>query len=272
VIYLDRVRAAVVAMVRAEAPAAAVTWAPAGYPERALGDTIVTCRIAGGPVLRSTWSAECDEPTRITWTASGVAVGQRVGIALTGGQWWYEREAGDTDTDVRDALLAKFTGDAQALPGVTVTASGAASIVFDTGGVPGLLWRPSLIGAGSVSLVVDTSVLSAVDTGTAFVTIELQAFAAGRGLAAHALLGAILGSLSSTDQVERRDALGVSLLGTTAPADLTALVGADFQSRAACRLTLGIRSYRAVAADAITEVGFTATTDYAATAGTVTAP
>lgn len=249
-VRVDRVQLAIVETIAATTGAVGV-WSPSNYP-RAPGDgsAVITAKIARGPNLIGLRSFMSAEPTTVTWTVTGASAGDLVGIGLTSARWAYEVQVGDTDTDARDGLLALFSADSRQLPGVTVSASGADSIVFDSAGAVGALWRSSAIGPSTVVSVVDSNAVDCeVTTGRAEMLLELQAYASA-GPDAASVLADLLGGLVSYDVMATRERLGVIFGGAAGDVvDLTAIAGADFESRASVRISAAMRTYRAVAVD-----------------------
>ena len=268
-IRLDRVQRALVAALRYTTEADAVLWAPAQYPRRALGSKVVTAKMVRGPLIQHASKYYQDEPTRLTWSISSAVDNDRVGLAATGARWTHDVVPGQSISEVRDALLSQFTSEV--LPGVEVSSSGSGSIRFNASGVPGLLWRPAAIGS-NVTVTEDATLGSEVTTAPGLCTIEIQTYAAGRAVESMSLLSKFMGALGSTNLVSIFDALGVSVLGPAGePIDLTAVAGAEWESRAMARLTTSIRSYYAAAIDTIETVAITANTDLAGAVATAEA-
>jgi hypothetical protein len=187
----------------------------------------------------------------LIWRTSGAATAARVGLALTGARWYEDVLGGDTDTTVRDRLLAQLTaptGEPAILPGVAITADGTDGIKLDATGTAGLLWGARAVGPAAVTVSPTSTIHSEVMTGTARCTVEFQAFSrGGQGVEAQELLGALGGSLRSDSMIAIRDAYGVTFGGPLSePIDLTALAGADWESRASARLTVHVRSYHVI--------------------------
>lgn len=231
-----------------------VLWAPTNFPRRTAGGSVVTASVVRGPLFHATSIMQSDEPTVLTWTVDEPTANQRVGLTIAGARWTVDVGAVDTATTARDALLDLFT--AEILPGVTIAASGADAITFDANDVPGLLWRPQSIGA-LATVTVDESIVCEVSTATAEVVVELQAYAAGRGMSALSILADVAGGLNMDVAAALRLQNGVSLTSKSELVDLTAIAGADWESRASFRTTWGIRSYKARAIDAIESVELT---------------
>lgn len=242
----DRLKRVVSAWVSTFTNADAFVWAPSNYPRRSLGDSVITARLVRGPTDRAPSIGYVVEPTRLRWSVSGAVEDDRVGLALTGIRWAYDVQNGDTDTDVRDAVLALVQADSRLLPDVTITTDGADGIDFDASGTLGRLWSRRAIGSAA-SWTVTTSEHAEVQTAISLSTIELQAYVAGQGMEAAELLTELLGSLNLSEAVQIRSDFGVSLLDAPGDVvDLTTIAGADWESRASARLLLAARSYKAV--------------------------
>lgn len=258
-IRFDRIQRAVVGMVSYLADAEPlVLWAPSHFPRRSDGVSVVTARAVRGPLVRPASVMSSNEPTILTWVIAAPAEGDRVGVSITGAQWTVDVPAMGTAETVRDALLELFTPEI--LPGVTVSDSGTDTIVFDADDVPGLLWRPQGIGPG-VTVTATEVVPCEIATATAEVVVELQAYASGRGLSALSILADVAGGVHLEGAIERRNTTGVSLINVSELIDLTSIAGADWESRASMRMTLGVRSYKARTIDIIDTVELTADVD-----------
>ncbi len=258
-VRLDRVEAAVVACVLALAPSGTVAvWSRSLYPHRNSDPSVVTAKVVRGPSVRPAELIEVDEPTVLRWSLAAVAAGARVGIAMTGARWYVDAVSTDV-TAVRDALLALFTdGDgAEFLPGVTVAAIDDDTIEFDADGVPGLLFSPVAIGVAAIEVI--TAVPSEVAMATSTLVVELQAYAQGGGSDASGILASINGGMSMSAAVDIRHDLGIVYHGAEEPVDLSAIAGADWESRASTRWQLSTRSYIARAIPTIETVETTLT-------------
>lgn len=277
---MNKIRGAVVATANLLAPSGTVVaWDKNTYPHRGLGDAIVLARVISGPAITRTSTYSSNEATSIDWIVDDdVAVGDLVGIEVSGVRWGYEVQAGDTNEDIRDGLQAVIL--ASVLPGVTITPGtwmgyygaffgaflgSSASLNFDASGVPGLLWRPAAIGPSAI--LVNSSVASEVASQVVDVTVELQAYAAGRGPEALELLSYITGGLQLSSAVLTRNAWGVTRRGTPGiPTDISALAGPDWESRAVARLDLGVVSYQATALAGAISTARVVTDDFTAEA------
>lgn len=243
-IHLDRVRRAVVQTV-VQATGAVCLWAPSQYPRRSLGAAVVTARVTRGPrVLATDVFTVTDDPTVVDWSVSAATDDARVGLGITGARFLIDTPPGSTPEDVRDLLLAEIQ-DHTWPAAVSITPQGTDTIRLSATG-PGHLWHPTAIGSG-VAVDVVTSAPAQIETSPAELEIEIQSYATGRGLDAHAVIADMVGGLSSQDLTDLRADLGVSLVGPIGDVvDLTALDGSEWESRAATRIRARVRSYRAV--------------------------
>lgn len=236
-------------------------WAPSEYPRRDLGATVVSARLVRGPTARGRTTGYSAEATALTLTISGAAEAQRVGWSIGGVKRMVDVGAEDTDEDVRDALLAAAvvgTGEDAWHPGVTIEALSTNKITF--AGAAGTMWNPRALGA-SASFAVDASTDCQIQTGVQSAVVELQAYAS-RGTAAAAVLGDIAGQLSMDELIAVRSDLGVTFQGPMSePVDLSKMAGAQWDSRAAARLRVSLRSYAAKAINTIDSMEFNGTTD-----------
>lgn len=275
-INLNRVKLTATAMITAVTGATAL-WAPSQYPRSSTSPAqVVTAKITRGPTVGRTQVRYESEPTSLRWTAVAPALGQRLILGVSGARWAYDVQGGDDVTDARDGLLAQIVASSvnghQALPGVAVTADGAASILLNASGVPGLLWSPGIRG-GEATLTVVSEVDCETETGIADCVLEFQAYVRGPGATAHELLGALGGALRGHDVAAIRERWGVAFRGSlTEPINLDALAGAGWESRAAARLPIAVRSYRAVAVATIETTQLSLTVEDAVLEFEVSAP
>lgn len=247
---IDRLRYAVRALVLAAHPTGVqCVWDPSTYPRSpTTGGSIVAARIARGPSLDQSHLFDADAPTSLLWTIADPVASSRVGLRVAGVPRTADLDASPTAADARDALLDVLTdavlGPAL-LPGVTAAAVGAASIRLT--GAPGTLYAPLAIGSG-VLLAVESSTYAQHATGRASATIELAAFAQGRAPSAIALLAQVESALRGYDVDAIESVTGVTFARHAAGeiVDLTAMAGADWESRAVVRIALHLRSMRAV--------------------------
>lgn len=252
----DRIEAAVIGCIRVLGPAGIdAVWSRSLYPHRSSDNPCAVAKVVRGPWQKPADMHESDEPTRVVWTLGAVRSGARVGVSFTGADWTIDTISTDI-TEARDALIAVFNTDAgiEYLPGVTVTAVGADSIEFDADGVPGLLFTPARIGSAA-SIEVTAAIPCEVSTAIARVVVELQTYANGGGSDALSILAGINGAMGMSRAAELRHRLGVTYHGCEEPVDLTAVSGADWESRASTRWQMTVRDYTAHPIDTIETVG-----------------
>lgn len=259
-INLDRMRAAVRGSIALLAPSGVLpVWGMQQWPARVGSEqAIVTARLVRGPTLRPPEVVQVDEPTEIRWQLLDDTAGVRVGLAVCGARFWIDTAVAASIEESRDAFLERLTGMAQtrdALPGVSIDADGTDAIVFDASDVPGLLFHPVMIGPSAVvDMDVTETVTAESQRSGASMVVELQAFVAGGGPEAAALLADINGGMALDAALALRHDLGVVFNSADEPVDLTTLAGAGWQSRASTRWTLSMVSYKSRAIDTIETV------------------
>lgn len=266
----DLVRRGVVAVLKDAVPAGTdVVWARRKLPRRPKTSAlVVTAGRVRGPALGASSVYGSLEPLEATWRISSVSEGDRVGLAATGARWMHTVAAGESLTDVRDAVQALLSGTA--LPGVTVTADGVDGVKLDAGSELGLLWGMAAIG-GNVTLTIDVEQLAEVTRREAQSVVELRAYSAGESEVAAETLADIIGGLESTRSNEIAGNMGVVLSVISDIVDITTLAGSEWEARAMCRLLVKGRSYVAHPVDEVTSLEYTATAG-GTIQGSVTAP
>lgn len=258
-IRLDRVQRAAVATTQLLAGAGVrVLWAPSEFPRRTADGATITIRPVRGPLLGPPDVLSSEEATLLRWEIGTPVEDELVGLHLSGATWGVT--ATDDAEGTRDALLALFTGET--FPGVEITADGTDSIIFDTDDVPGLLWRPRAFG-DDVTVAAVEAVTCEVATASAELTLELQAFAAGRGMSALALLSEVASGWALDASIAIRTQWGVSLRSIGELIDITSIAGATWESRASMRIAVSTRSYTALPIGRIESVESTNTIDSA---------
>ena len=246
---LDRVKAVAVLAIQRATDAIAL-WAPSEYPRRPSdASDIITARLARLETGRLR-TGYVDDPTEVLWTAPAAPTASAlVGISIAGCRFTASADADPTPTELRDVLFSEISNGLRLVPGVTAVTAGADGITLT--GTPGSLYRPCVVGAGTVSVV--SSVESQEALGLARGVLEFEAYAggadgrAGSGPEAFELIARVASALSSQDVLQERERLGVAFNGPMGDAvDLTAQAGPRWESRAAARLPVSLRSYRAI--------------------------
>ena len=243
-------------------PSAVRLWGPALVPRRpSSGASIVVATLVQAPSTKAPERLQADTPTSLLWAVTAPTSGSRVGVRIGGVVLGVDVPVSGTAEDTRDALLDEFAREggtllSRLLPGVTAVAVGTDSIRLTTT-VLGRLCEPSTFGPGA-ALTVEASTPCEVRTGRASGTLEFEAFAAGPGIAASAMLSELELALAGYD-VEATGALSGVTLGRNAIGDivpLDSLAGPTWESRATMRVAVSLRLYRAVAVDYIETADF----------------
>lgn len=254
-VVLERVKAAAVGLVglTVPGPPLALELPASGYPRRpASGADVVGFRIVRGPAITGARKFAVVSPTAVRWTIAAPVADSRVGLSIGGVRYLVDTGAAPTETSVRDLLLADITTIPELLPGVTVSSAGADSIDFAAdGGAPGLLRCAIALGPGATRTIVSDTTAE-VETANARVMLQFTAFAAGAGTTAQSLLGDLAAGLHGNATIALRDRLGVAFEGPAGDiVDLVGKAGPTWESRAALRVPVHLRSYRATAIDYI---------------------
>jgi hypothetical protein len=252
---IDRLRYAVRQLVLAAHPSGVqCVWDPSTYPRSpTTGGSIVTAKIMRGPTRSQSQRVDRDVPTSMLCTIASPTANTRIGLRVSSVQRHTDLGAAPTTETARDALLGvlnEATIGPALLPGVTAAAVGADAIRL-TGAI-GTLYDASALGPG-VTLATEASTYVQLSTGRANALIELQAYAQGRAPVALELLGEVDAALRGIDVDAIEEITGCTFARHTAGdiVDLTAMAGAEWESRAAVRLAVHLRSMRAVAIEQI---------------------
>lgn len=262
---LDRVKRTATQAAALALPGAVSIWGPAKRGWRpSNGQNLVVATLARAPSAKAPERLQEDTPTSLLWTMAAPVAETRVGLCAGGVTFGADVPSGGTAEDTRDALLAVLEEDigegrtlADALlPDVTVASVGTDSIRLTTSQL-GRLYYPNAFGP-SASITIEASTPSEVRTGRAVGVLEFEAFAAGPGIVASAMLGELELALGGYDvktvSAQTGVTLGRNALGDIVPLDT--LAGPTWESRATMRCLVALRTYRAVQVDYIENVRF----------------
>ncbi len=174
----------------------------------------------------------------ITVTVDAAEVGRRYILRLNGFDYLHDAVVGDTVTTIRDSLLGQL--DEPAASGV---ANGADSIDLSADSLGGLRSLQLVGPLSSSGLVVDGRSVLVVD-GEQTMLVNIQAYSKGREPrnGAWALMARVYAALQSEDYVETLRRFGVGLWGKGVSTDLSAVVGAHWETRVSMDLTIAARS------------------------------
>lgn len=257
-----------------------VSWKYGEQNKRA--GSLLTMSIGVGPTPKHRQRARSFSycpASSVTITVDAVTLDARLTLKLNDFSYGTDVVGGDTLTTIRDRLLAKIvdptTGELAA--NLTAVANGADAIDL-TAVTPGGLRSLFLVG-GDLShggTAVFSGDLVAFTEGTRDLTWRLEAFGA-KGKhepkdGAWAIIDQLFDRLEDEDVVETMAALGVGVGSKSSPIDLSALAGANFETRVACEVQLVTRSVAFRQRAHITTVQVNLTVDGNIVAASATAP
>jgi len=233
-VRLDRVQQVVYEVI-GDAVDVIVLWAYSEVPQEELGDGFVALSMINGPTpqIRSGVRGRVLVPAEeLTLTVDAATVGTMNVAFLNNHRYRYETMAGDSVTDIRDALLAKIQ-DGEAYNGtLTAVASGADSITLTSNFLGGLfsLYLFGELSSSGLSLH-DQAVY--VVSGFSECTINVQCFSKNREPrnGAWALASQCMGALQAPDYAETFELFDVGIASKGVLADISAIAGAHWETR-----------------------------------------
>lgn len=231
----------IVSLIKEAIPGVDVSWTGQGTQRDAAN--LVTIQQLTGPSpgdgVQVSHRRTDELPDDATLTISAATEGAIYWTMINGREVYTAGVLGDTVTTIRDRLLGLLNAEA-GVPLVTATSSGADSILL-TPTDPGGLWIMRV--AGSITVAVGTLDTYAVTDIYRRMTWTIQAYTRDTSPrnSAHELLHRILTALEDPDSLQLVLSSGVSIESKSAVADLTALAGSTWESRASMDLSLRMR-------------------------------
>lgn len=260
-VRLGRMQAAFVSAFDAILGAAPqVLWAYAEVPRPASTTDLVRLQLLSGPSYVGSFSD--DEafdmlPTSSEIEITGITTGLRYWVNLNGYPYWHDAVLGDDSDDVRDALIAKLNAtDAEET--ATATSGGTGKITL-TPDVPGGIQLLEVSPTAQMTITHGGTERIRVITGERQSTINVQCFAHSAQLSdsAHSMATQLIAGLDLASVRAIFDAAGVSIMAVGPTADLTALAGAHFETRAQFSLNILQKSVLTEQISTIETVQFT---------------
>lgn len=240
-IRLDRVQQGLFQVLGSEADV--VAWSMGKQP-RDDGESLLTLRLVSGPVTTGN-PGGAKEPLcpadSIVVRVPAPIVGRRLVAELNGFDYRHDVGAGETAEDVRDSLLAAISPGEEGA--VTATADGTDGIALAADFLGGL--REVRLHGG---LTFETPVFSGdaveVTTSQDRMLIAITAFSRGREPrnGAWSIMQGVRARLRSTDGIQELRRHGISLRSRSAPTDISAVAGADWESRVSMDLEIVAQS------------------------------
>jgi hypothetical protein len=219
-----------------------VTWVRGEQPRDPGG--LLSLSLTAGPIpgLRQRARGRLLLPAdSITVRVTAATNGNRVVVRLNGFDYRHDVGAGESVTDVRNALLAAILlGEAGAVTPATNGADGVDLVADFLGGLRSLTLHGDL--SSEAAVFSDDGVLETI--GTVTHTVTLQAFSQQRypRNGAHAIIDAALDRLQRRSVVDELCRYGVALWDTGAAIDLSAIAGGHWESRVAVDVTVATRT------------------------------
>lgn len=244
-VRLDRIQRALWTVFNDAVSPNGVHWDFGHGTHEALGRAFVGLRLISGPSVseRSAVRGRLVVPAQqILLTVDAATADTRNSVYLNGYQYFYDVQAGDTVTDIRDALLAQINDGEAYNSTATASASGADSILLGAsfqGGIYSLQYQGEMSTSG---LIEDEPVL--VTEGSSLMTIEVQTFSKDRELrnGAMTLASQCLAALQSPAYAEYLTREGIGIQTKSPLTDLTALAGGRWETRMTFDFTLSTPS------------------------------
>ena len=269
---LDRVQQSLFEVL-AEATGVDVHWSYSQVPQEGLTASFVSLTMIGGPgpLLRKQKRGRTLQPiSAVTLTVGPLVVGKRIGVVLNGFNYFHDVIGGDTTTVVRDDFIAQIN-DVDNIEPVTASTNGADALDLVPDFVGGLV-ELGIYGA----IVAGTPTLNAgfvqIIEGAQTMLVNVQAYSKSREPrdGAWSLIQTCLAALQTEDLVEKMRRFGVGVWGKTAPIDLSAIAGANWETRSSFDLTLAMKAQWVRPVDVVETVTATIITNDPPTSETIT--
>lgn len=241
-IRLDRVQRGLFEVFSSALAPVGVAW---GYNEasyQTLPANLAILTMIGGP---QPWNrsgkrgAVILPATSATVTITAATLGALYLVRVNGIAYSHEAAAGETVSDVRDALVTAMNAD----PGATFTATPS--------GLDGLAMAPTeggglrtieIVGPISPGVVVLDSQAYLVTRGTQTALINFQSYSKGREVrnGAWSITASALATMQTESFVETLRGWGVGLWSKGAPTDLSAITSGHWESRVSFDFTVSM--------------------------------
>jgi hypothetical protein len=179
--------------------------------------------------------------TTVDITVDSAAADIRSGIVLNDYDYATDSVGGDTVDTIAERLVALVNGDDLETATATDLTGGVLQLGEDfLGGIRSL----SIYGSLSASNVVRSADNVLVTEGTQTMLVNVQAYSTGRSprSGAWGVIQQCLAAFQTEDMVETLRAQGVGIGNKTQPIDLSAIAGANWESRVSADITLTARA------------------------------
>jgi len=223
---------------------ATVTWEYEQVPHEQLGETVISLAATAGPSPhnRQAHAGVLLLPAdSVVVRITGATVGTRNVIKLNGFDYYRDTIAGDTFTTIRDAMMSNIEAGEDGA--VSVAADGADGIAM-TADFLGGLRRLQLVGELSADAPVFSGSGVLEQEHTILYLVGVQTYSKRRELrhGANSLADLALDETRAHDKLELLERAGVAIWERSDVTDLTAIAGANWETRAAFDLTIAART------------------------------
>ena len=260
-IRYDRMRRAFFSVLSdALGPDVTVKWSRDSVPRDDTKGDLVAITPAGGLGSNAdrAGSFVILSPDTITFTVDTATVGDRYSLYLNHYAYRYDAVALDTPTDIRDALLALAVADTRSP--YAATASGADGILV-TPTSSGDLWQADALPSASWTVVQGATNPAVVTQRQMLQNLTIGCFSKATNPedGAHVLDARVRAALRANQYLETWQNEGVAL-GVRGPfADLSAIAGANWETRTSFDLSVGLESVTSELIDDIATISNTIT-------------
>lgn len=263
---LDRLQQSLFEVIGEAVAPTEVHWAYTQPTREQLPANFIELQMIGGPgpfVISGKRGTPLHAISTVTLEVDSVTAGQRYSIILNDFSHFYDAVGGDTPTDVALAIAISINADTYE----DVTATPSSATVALVAGVAGAI--RALATLGDISVAAGPAYYASymlLTEGTETMLINLQAYSqsAEPRDGAWAIIKQAQAALQSEDLVETLRAYGVGSWDKGQPTDISAVAGANWESRVSVDLTFAMRSSWARFVDVIETVeGIITLTDQA---------
>ena len=190
----------------------------------------------------------------LTLSVDGAPEGERQIISINGIRFVHDVLGGDTTETVAQALVLELGGDPED-PWTATLGPGASEITVSPSTFGGV-WDLSIRGSMSVSGKTSSGAAALLTDGMLTCSITIQTFSKSRSLqtGAWGMAARVLAAMSDDDTLQALSDHGVGVSAVGAPVDISALSGANWETRCTLDVDLTVCSAFTRPIDTIEEV------------------
>lgn len=261
-IRFDRMRDALFGIFSdALGPDVTVKWSRDSVPRDRTKANMLVLTPAGGPTTQQNARGRYKvlSPLTVDITIDTATVGVLYSLYLNAHAYRYEAVGGDGPDDIRDALVADIVADTRS-PFSAANGAGAGQFIV-TGDATSAIWQLNFLPASLVTIVLGTETPTLVTERQALQTLTIGCFSKDMHLedSAHDMAAKADAALRMQQyQLTLTEAdVTVSTRGTVIP--LSAIAGADWESRTSQDIVFGLTSVTSEPTNTIDSVDYSVT-------------